>query len=57
LGELVLWMSCESEMFDKRYEREQRERETKERGLGRGLWVSTLCLLVLGLLQIGQMVR
>jgi hypothetical protein len=50
LGELVLWMSCESEVFDKSFEREHREGETEVRGLGRGLWVSTLCLLVLGLL-------
>jgi hypothetical protein len=57
LGELVLWMSCEGEVFDKSSDREQREKETEVRGLDRGFWVSTLCLLVLGLLQIGQMVR
>jgi hypothetical protein len=34
LGELVLWMSCEGEVFDKSSEREQRERETEVRGLG-----------------------
>jgi hypothetical protein len=33
-------MSCEGEVFDKSYEREQRERETEVRGLGCGLWVS-----------------
>jgi hypothetical protein len=36
LGELVLWMSCEGEVFDKSSEREQREKETEVRGLDRG---------------------
>ncbi len=34
LGELVLRMLCEGEVFDKSSEREQRERETEVRGLG-----------------------
>jgi hypothetical protein len=35
-------MPCEGEVFDKSSEREQRERETEVRGLGCGLWVSTV---------------
>jgi hypothetical protein len=35
-------MLCEGEVFDKSSEREQRERETEVRGLGCGLWVSTV---------------
>jgi hypothetical protein len=34
LGELVLWMSCEGEVFDKSSEREQRERENRGERFG-----------------------